>query len=174
MRDQWLNLNGVWRFQPDPADLGQAGLWYAPAQWPDDGAADITVPFAPGSQASGISWAEPTNVVWYRRVFDRPDWSAQDVLLNIGACDYTTDVYLNGHHVCRHQGGYTPLQCSVGRFLKETDNVLVVRASDTDSWQQPRGKQAGDTRWPIDYDSVIGKRTTDTAFSAVMSWVLVS
>lgn len=156
MRDQWLNLNGVWRFQPDPADLGQAGLWYAPAQWPDDGAADITVPFAPGSQASGINWAEPTNVVWYRRVFDRPDWSAQDVLLNIGACDYTTDVYLNGHHVCRHQGGYTPLQCSVGRFLKETDNVLVVRASDTDSWQQPRGKQAGDTRWPIDYDSVIG------------------
>ena len=24
------------------------------------------------------------------------------------------------------------------------------------SWQQPRGKQAGDTRWPIDYDPIIG------------------
>ena len=155
-REQWLNLNGVWAFKPDPADLGQAGSWYVPAQWPDEGSTEITVPYAPGSQASGVDWAEPANVVWYRRLFDRPDWSAQDVLLNIGACDYTTDVYLNGHHVCRHQGGYTPVQCTIGRFLQETDNVLVVRAADTDSWQQPRGKQAGDTRWPIDYDAVIG------------------
>ena len=155
-RDRWLNLNGVWAFRPDPADLGQADLWYAPAHWPEEGAGDIMVPYAPGSQASGVDWAEPANSVWYRRLFDRPDWSAQDVLLNIGACDYSADVYLNGHHVCQHQGGYTPVQCTVGRFLKETDNVLVVRAADTDSWQQPRGKQAGDTRWPIDYDSVIG------------------
>ena len=155
-REQWLNLNGVWAFKPDPADLGQAGSWYVPAQWPDEGSTEITVPYAPGSQASGVDWAEPANVVWYRRLFDRPDWSAQDVLLNIGACDYTTDVYLNGHHVCRHQGGYSPVQCAIGRFLQETDNVLVVRAADTDSWQQPRGKQAGDTRWPIDYDAVIG------------------
>lgn len=155
-REQWLNLNGVWAFKPDPADLGQAGSWYVPAQWPDEGSTEITVPYAPGSQASGVDWAEPANVVWYRRLFDRPDWSAQDVLLNIGACDYTTDVYLNGHHVCRHRGGYSPVQCAIGRFLQETDNVLVVRAADTDSWQQPRGKQAGDTRWPIDYDAVIG------------------
>ena len=155
-REQWLNLNGVWAFKPDPADLGQAGSWYVPAQWPDEGSTEITVPYAPGSQASGVDWAEPANVVWYRRLFDRPDWSAQDVLLNIGACDYTTDVYLNGHHVSRHQGGYSPVQCAIGRFLQETDNVLVVRAADTDSWQQPRGKQAGDTRWPIDYDAVIG------------------
>ena len=49
-----------------------------------------------------------------------------------------------------------PVQCAVGPFLNDTDNVLVVRAADTDSWQQPRGKQAGDTRWPIDYDAVIG------------------
>lgn len=155
-RDRWLNLNGVWAFRPDPADLGQADLWYESAHWPVDRAANITVPYAPGSQASGVDWTEPANIVWYRRSFDRPDWSAQEVLLNIGACDYTTDVYLNGHHVCQHQGGYTPVQSPVGRFLKETDNVLVVRAADTDSWQQPRGKQAGDTRWPIDYDAVIG------------------
>ena len=155
-REQWLNLNGVWAFKPDPADLGQAGSWYVPAQWPDEGSTEITVPYAPNSQASGVDWAAPANVVWYRRLFDRPDWSAQDVLLNIVACDYTTDVYLNGHHVCRHQGGYSPVQCAIGRFLQETDNVLVVRAADTDSGQQPRGKQAGDTRWPIDYDAVIG------------------
>ena len=84
-----------------------------------EGSAEITVPYAPGSQASGVEWAEAANVVWYRRSFDRPDWSAQNVLLNIGACDYTADVYLNGHHVCRHQGGYTPVQCAVGRFLNE-------------------------------------------------------
>jgi hypothetical protein len=40
--------------------------------------------------------------------------------------------------------------------LKAGTNSIVVRAADTDSWQQPRGKQAGDTRWPIDYDAIIG------------------
>ncbi len=35
-------------------------------------------------------------------------------------------------------------------------NRIVIRVSDTTSWQQPRGKQAGDTRWPIDYDPIIG------------------
>ena len=155
-RDQWLNLNGIWAFRTDATDRGQTEKWYVPAGWSEEESAEITVPFAPGSQASGVEWAEAANVVWYRRSFDRPDWSAHEVLLNIGACDYTTDIYLNGHHVCHHQGGYTPIQCAVGPFLNDTDNVLVVRAADTDSWQQPRGKQAGDTRWPIDYDPVIG------------------
>ena len=32
----------------------------------------------------------------------------------------------------------------------------MIRVQDSLSWTQPRGKQAGTTRWPIDYDSVTG------------------
>ena len=55
-----------------------------------------------------------------------------------------------------HQGGYTPIHLSIGDYLKPGTNHIVVRATDSDSWQQPRGKQEGTTRWPIDYDAVIG------------------
>jgi hypothetical protein len=118
------------------------------------------VPFAPGSQASGIDLSQSSRVVWYHRRFECPNWldasHLTSVLLNIGACDYRTDIYVNGHHVGYHQGGYTPIQLSIGPFLRSGSNDIVVRAADTDSWQQPRGKQAGDTRWPIDYDPIIG------------------
>lgn len=160
-RQEWLNLNGTWAFREDPKDQGVHDQWYLAANWQEGSWVPITVPFSPGSQASGVSVNDATQVVWYHRQFECPDWRNKDqkltdVLLNIGACDYRTDVYVNGHHVGCHQGGYTPIQLSVAPYLKAGTNSIVVRAADTDSWQQPRGKQAGDTRWPIDYDAIIG------------------
>ena len=35
-------------------------------------------------------------------------------------------------------------------------NHITIRVEDSLSWTQPRGKQAGTTRWPIDYDGVTG------------------
>lgn len=164
-RAEWVNLNGVWAFRHDPEDLGLSARWFDEAQW-STGAAEgaeraeasepITVPYPPGSPASQVAAPPPSAVVWYQRSFDRPQWSASAVLLNIGACDYTTDVYLNGHHICRHSGGYTPIQCAIEHVLKPEQNQLMIRVADADTWQQPRGKQAADTRWPIDYDPVIG------------------
>ena len=55
-----------------------------------------------------------------------------------------------------HQGSSYPNPIVHRPFLRSGSNGIVVRAADTDSWQQPRGKQAGDTRWPIDYDPIIG------------------
>ena len=99
-------------------------------------------PYAPGSQASGVEWAEAANVVWYRRSFDRPDWSAHEVLLNIGACDYTTDVYLNGHHVCHHQGGYTPSTMCRWSFPKR-HGQCVGRARGRHGFLAAAQRQAG-------------------------------
>lgn len=136
----------------------------------------ITVPFAPGAAASGILWESPSSVVWYQRSFDRPKWSHPGLLLNIGASDYISDIYINGHHVCSHRGGYTAIQCAIEDWVEERGNVLTIRVADTDSWQQPRGKQAGDTRWPIDYDAVIGiwqsvwlEPVTDHYFTSIFS-----
>jgi beta-galactosidase/beta-glucuronidase len=94
--------------------------------------------------------------VWYQRTFTVPDWGAEEIALNIGACDYDTWIYINGHQVGQHRGGYTPIHIAIGDYLQPGSNTITVRAADSDSWQQPRGKQAGTTRWPIDYDSVIG------------------
>ena len=94
--------------------------------------------------------------MWYHRTFELPDWASADVVLNIGACDYHSQIYINSQQAGEHQGGYTPIHLSIGDYLKPGTNHIVVRATDSDSWQQPRGKQEGTTRWPIDYDAVIG------------------
>ncbi|NCF43224.1 MAG: hypothetical protein GWP70_00180 [Proteobacteria bacterium] len=155
-RAERFNLNGIWAFRHDPEDRGLSARWFDQAQWFAEASEPIMVPYPPGSPASGVAAPPSSAVVWYQRSFDRPQWSACGVLLNIGACDYTTDVYLNGHHICRHGGGYTPIQCAIEHVLKPEQNQLIIRVADADTWQQPRGKQAADTRWPIDYDPVIG------------------
>ena len=153
-RDRWLNLNGRWDFCANTEEF--PGEWKPGEAWPSKKSKHITVPYPPGSQASGVSWSEPSSIVWYRCVFDVPDWTEPGLLLNIGASDYVTDVFINGHHVCCHIGGYSPIQCAIQDFVLDGDNQLIIQVTDTDSWQQPRGKQAGDTRWPIDYDPIVG------------------
>ncbi|MGB1421854.1 MAG: glycoside hydrolase family 2 protein [Pseudomonadales bacterium] len=152
VREKWLNLNGPWSFRADPENLGLNQHWF------DGFSSDdlITVPFAPGSQASGVQTVDHCNTVWYCRALPPLDWNSDAILLNIGAADHATTVWINGQHLLDHRGGYSPIQGDIKPFLTEANNFIVFRISDTTSWQQPRGKQAGDTKWPIDYDGIIG------------------
>ncbi|MCB1644777.1 MAG: hypothetical protein KDI36_04955 [Pseudomonadales bacterium] len=153
VRDDWLNLNGAWRFRSDPEDEGMDSGWFR-AQLPD--ATRIIVPFPVESEASGVHVTEPSAVVWYQREFLVPEvWSGR-VVLRIGACDHWARVFVNGQEVGQHRGGYAPFSFDIQHALLPGANMLTIRVEDSLSWTQPRGKQAGTTRWPIDYDSVTG------------------
>jgi beta-galactosidase/beta-glucuronidase len=152
VRPDWLNLNGLWGFSVDQQGNGYKQNWPTRTDWPDQ----IRVPFAPGTSASGVNLGSDVNRVWYQRTFRIPAWSGSEIILHIGACDYHTKVFVNGHQVGEHRGGYSPIRINITASLKPSINYLVICAEDSGSWQQPRGKQAGDTRWPIDYDPVIG------------------
>ncbi|MBT5205375.1 MAG: glycoside hydrolase family 2 [Gammaproteobacteria bacterium] len=151
-RPNWLNLNGIWDFEVDEENRGYQEDWPARTTWDNQ----IIVPFAPGTSASSVSLDYDPTRVWYHRTFSRPDWPESETILHIGACDYHTRVYVNGGFVGEHRGGYSPVRINITSSLTSTVNHLVICAEDSGSWQQPRGKQAGDTRWPIDYDPIIG------------------
>lgn len=151
-RPSWLNLNGIWDFDVDEENRGQQEDWPSRTVWSNQ----IIVPFAPGTSASSVSLDFDPTRVWYHRTFSRPNWPASETILHIGACDYHTRVYVNGQFVGEHRGGYSPVRINITSGLTSAINHLVIRAEDSGSWQQPRGKQAGDTRWPIDYDPIIG------------------
>ena len=151
-RKDWLNLNGVWRFQPDPDQAGLKAGWFRNAKFTDQ----IIVPFPIESEASGIHNLNPARVNWYARDFKVPrDWQ-EEVVLNIGACDYHCRVFINGLEVCQHIGGYTPISTNITHALVEGSNAVVIMVEDNIGWTQARGKQAGTTKWPIDYDTVTG------------------
>ena len=153
MREAWLNLNGTWSFQMDADNVGMSLGWFA-AGLPNP--ANIVVPYPVESAASKIHAVAPAEVVWYEREFVIPaEWSER-VMLRIGACDHWTRVFINGQEVGQHRGGYAPFGFDIGHALIDGINRITLRVEDSLSWTQPRGKQAGTTRWPIDYDSVTG------------------
>ncbi len=152
-RPRWLNLNGQWNFKADPNDVGLREHWYAATTLPER----ITLPFTPEAAASGINDQNPAPVLWYHRTFECPDeWRSKRLLLHFGASDYHTRVFVNAQEVGQNTGGYAPFAFDIAHAFQTGTNHLSVRVADTPSWSQPRGKQAGTTRWPIDYDTVSG------------------
>lgn len=49
---------------------------------------------------------------------------------------------MNGNHVIKHIGGFTPFSADITEYLKEGENEIVVRCIDTLETAVPRGKQS--------------------------------
>jgi hypothetical protein len=135
VREQWLNLNGLW----DYAVVGKEAA--QPAQF--DG--QILVPFPLESALSGVMKPlSEAQRLWYRRTFVVPNaWQGKGVLLHFGASDWETTVWLNGTEIGSHRGGYDGFDFDVTPHLKASGaQELVVAVYDpTDASTQPRGKQ---------------------------------
>ena len=139
-REEWQNLNGEWEFAFDDKNEGiKSGLWQGKKALP----LKINVPFTYEYPASGVGDAAQHDVVWYRRTFAIAEENrGRRALLCFNAADYQTDVWLNGAHVLTHTGGFTPFSADITDFLKEGENVLVVRCEDRLNDAVPRGKQS--------------------------------
>lgn len=128
MQRQRMSLDGPWEFVLDPAGqltnttLGHAGAPRSigvPGPW----------------QAQFDDLRDYTGVAWYRRTFtvgmDDSGGEPHLWILHFGAVDYFATVWLNGHLLGEHQGGYLPfeLDASPAIHLAEA-NELVVRVVD--------------------------------------------
>ncbi len=137
-REAWLNLNGPWQFVFDPGDHGLAEQWSARQDpMPDT----IIVPFPWGSPLSKVSDQAP--IAWYERTVRAPEtWQGQRVFLVIGACDWETQAWLDGHPIGTHRGGYTPFEFELTPHLKAgQDHRLVLRVDDSTRAFKLEGKQ---------------------------------
>lgn len=148
VRNQWMNLNGIWQFQPGTSanETLPAGVL----------SRTILVPFPVESAISGVM--EHHERLWYRRTFNVPSaWKGQKILIHFGAVDYESEIYVNGKSLGIHEGGYDPFSLDITSFLnKEKDQELTVRVFDsTDKGGYPRGKQTLNPRG-IMYTSVTG------------------
>ena len=142
VRPAWLNLNGPWEYQTDRGESGEARGFARGAEVPFT--ETITVPFCRESELSGIGDKDFCDCVWYRKTVSLPaDWlGGRRTVLHIGACDYRTDVWVNGQYIGEHIGGYVSFSFDITAALQEGDNVLTVRATDhLRTGEQPGGKQ---------------------------------
>ncbi len=137
-RPDWLNLNGCWEFRFDKQNKGlQAGWFQGNSVFPNK----IVVPFPWGSELSGI--LDEADIAWYARDILVPEsWYPKRVVLVIGACDWKTSAWLDGHLLGNHQGGYTPFEFDLTPHLKRGERQrLVLRVDDTPHDFKLEGKQ---------------------------------
>jgi Glycosyl hydrolases family 2/Glycosyl hydrolases family 2, sugar binding domain/Glycosyl hydrolases family 2, TIM barrel domain len=135
VREDWLNLNGLWDYAVRPPTETQ------PRQW--DG--QILVPFPIESALSRVMKSlTGQERLWYRRIFMVPGgWRHRRVLVHFGAVDWRAHVWVNGRDVGAHQGGYDEFTFDITSALSPSGPQTMMVAVDdpTDASTQPRGKQ---------------------------------
>lgn len=141
VRDSWVNLNGSWTYT---FDFGESGL--ARGLEKSEGFdGKITVPFCPESKLSGVEYKDFINCMWYQRSVDVPAaWEGKKILLNFGAVDYYSTIYVNGNLAGRHWGGSSSFSVDMTKYVKagEKANIVVCVKDDLRSNEQTGGKQS--------------------------------
>ncbi|UYZ63956.1 glycoside hydrolase family 2 protein [Hymenobacter weizhouensis] len=151
--NNYLLLDGEWRFALDPADAGLRDGWYLgrkyehTANWPgsvEDHMAQAKDPAHPKTWQDNV-------VAWYEREFalpERGDDNGHSMFqLTFGACGYETRVWLNGFPLSTiegeavHYGEYTSFSYELREEHLRPVNRLTVRIADNMDAETPRGKQ---------------------------------
>ena len=130
-RDYYVNLNGLWEFAVT-ADAA-----------PENYDRQILLPYCPESALSGIKehFAEGISL-WYHKNLPLPEgFESGRVLLHIGAADQICDVYVNGHLVGHHEGGYEAFSCDLTEARKETLDITICCRDNLKDQRFPYGKQ---------------------------------
>ncbi len=156
-----LDLAGTWHYSVDPYRDGMADFLGAPNDVAKGRGSDINVEQTEKDDPNALfeydlgqaptgevpsAWIgyDPTlryynGLMWYQKSFDATadmQVAGKRVFLHFDAADYHTMVYLNGHRLGEHDGGFTPFAFEVTGLLRAKDNNLVVavdsaRSADT-------------------------------------------
>jgi beta-glucuronidase len=146
-----VTLNGPWAFALDPLGDGERNGWHRPDAAVSRGWDRVAVPH---------TWStdpryQHTGTAWYRRSFAAPaSLRGRHARLAFGAVFYRARVYLNGHLLGEHEGGYTPFTLDATPHLDVGgENTLAV---------------AVDNAW--DRTTLPGARTGAAATHQVYPW----
>ena len=117
-----MDLSGLWEFQLDPREEGQARGWVSALPAPRQ----IPVP---------CSWNDLfddaknyLDLAWYlHRVWVPAGWQGQRVFLRVGSANYAARVWVNGALVTEHLGGHLPFAAEItGHLNWDRETVIAI------------------------------------------------
>lgn len=135
------NMNPDWRFYKGSAP-GAEQPGFDDGDW-----ARVALPdgieLLPTEASGGLNYQ---GEVWYRKRFvAEPGWQGKQIFLHFEAIMGRSEVWLNGHRVAAHTGGYLPVIADLTPYLKPgEENVIAVRADNSDDPSYPPGKPQAD------------------------------
>ncbi|WP_428741694.1 glycoside hydrolase family 2 protein [Tenacibaculum sp.] len=146
-------LNGTWHYIVDPYETGYYNYRYEPydqqkkndnsafynnyhtddklelVEYDFDKSPTLLVPGDWNSQNETLLYYEGT--IWYKKSFDYQISNPSNRLfLYFGAINYKAEVYLNGHKLGTHIGGFTPFNYDITSIVKPKNNYLVVKVDN--------------------------------------------
>lgn len=132
-RDSYLSLNGYWDYKISESD-----------ELPTSYDGEIVVPFSPETSLSEVNKTlHPNEWLFYRLNFSLSGLVIKDkVILHFLGVDQIADVYINGHYLGQHKGGFLPFEFDIKPFINTDNNELIVKVKDySDTSYYSRGKQ---------------------------------
>ncbi len=135
----------VWNDYPRP-QMRRDSFYSLNGDWKLNGR-EILVPFPPQSLLSdyrgkvGACLTYSREFIFSGEAASPLGWKEGRILLHFGAVDQVAEVFLNGHFLGKHEGGYLPFSFDVTEYVTDGRNKIVVKARDTLSARYPYGKQ---------------------------------
>src|SRR6266581_5468625 len=117
-----IDLSGLWQFQLDPKEQGEANRWFD------------RLP-APRSIAVPCSWNELFDdardylgLAWYLHQTWVPQrWRSGHVFVRVGSANYSAKVWVNGRLVTQHLGGHLPFAADITEAVAwDRPNVIAI------------------------------------------------
>ena len=142
---QPFSLNGEWHYIVDVQEEGYYDYRMNPTssgffrnakprrpqdliEYDFDKAPVMQVPGDWNTQDQRLFFYEGT--VWFMKSFSYQPQENRRQLLYFGAVNYDSHVWLNGHELGHHIGGFTPFNYDVTEWMKAGENVVIVKVDN--------------------------------------------
>ena len=122
-RRTWISLDGKWTIEHKREK------------------SSIQVPYPVGSQLSGVHFLDKGTFKYSKSLEITELDKKKRFILNVGACDYSTKIFVNHSEVGRHVGGYSSFAFDITEALHKGTNKIELIVRDSHSPFQVRGKQ---------------------------------
>ncbi|MGB4254146.1 MAG: sugar-binding domain-containing protein, partial [Rectinema sp.] len=122
-RQKWISLDGEWTIEHQRQKHC------------------IQVPYPIGSELSGVHFKDKGTFKYSKSIEIMKLFENKRFILNVGACDYSTTVFVNHARIGRHIGGYSSFTFDITEALHKGTNKIELIVRDSHSPFQVRGKQ---------------------------------
>ncbi len=125
-RRNLLDLSGVWDFQIDPKEVGEAEGWF-------NGLADARAMAVPASWNDLYDdIRDYLGVAWYLTESYIPaGWQGDRVMLRVGSANYAAKVWVNGQLAGGHEGGHLPFEFDISGLVRwDAANTIAVQVEN--------------------------------------------
>lgn len=119
-----ISLNGYWEFKTIQNFKDAEALVHPDTIWKNSDSLLV-----PGNWDTEQVYAEYQGMAIYRKTIDAPaSWSKDVIRIQFGAVYETAYIYVNGHFIGKHVGGYTPFEFRIDDVLHagKSNTVAVV------------------------------------------------